>query len=338
MDDPRVMIRQMALAMRTSRLLYVAAEMGLADHVANGPMGSAELASAVSADAGAIRRLMRVLCVMGMFSEEAPGQYRLTAMGDHLRRDHPRSLRPVVLFLAGPFRWQLWSDLLESVRTGEAATQRLFGCDIFEYYATHPTEQAIMSENMRASSDLATRAIVASCDFSRFSMLIDIGGGTGELLGSVLAANPQLHGILLDRPAVVAQAHAVLEQHGVADRCTVQAGDFFEAVPRGADALMLKNVLHDWNDLKAIDILIRCREAMSRNARLLVIDRLMPPRAEAGAQIDPFLIDLDMLVGAGGCERTEAEFGTLLSRAGLALTTITPTRALGLAIIEGRLA
>ena len=138
---------------------------------------------------------MRVLCVMGM---DAPGRYGLTAMGHHLRRDHPRSLRPVVLFLAGPFRWQLWSDLLESVRTGEAATQRLFGCDIFEYYATHPTEQAIMSENMRASSDLATSAIIASCDFSRFSMLIDIGGGTGELLGRGTAGLRQWTVVFLD--------------------------------------------------------------------------------------------------------------------------------------------
>ena len=119
-------------------------------------------------------------------------------MGDHLRRDHPRSLRSVVLFLAGPFRWQLWSDLLESVRTGETATQRLFSCDIFEYYATHPAEQAIMSENMRASSDLATRAIITSYDFSQFSLLIDIGGGTGELLGRGTAGLRQWTVVFLD--------------------------------------------------------------------------------------------------------------------------------------------
>jgi hypothetical protein len=154
----------------------------------------------------------------------------------------------------------------------------------------------------------------------------------------VLAANPKLHGILFDRPAVVARAPAVLGQHGVTDRCTVKAGDFFEGLPSGANALVLKNVLHDWDDKRALDILIRCREAMNGNGRLLVIDRLMPTRAEAGTPVDPFLMDLDMLVGAGGCERTEAEFRTLLSKAGLALTAVTPTGALGLAIVEGQLA
>jgi hypothetical protein len=135
---------------------------------------------------------------MGVFSEDARGRFGLTETGDHLRRDHPRSLRSVVLFLAGPFRWQLWSDLLESVRTGETATQRLFSCDIFEYYATHPAEQAIMSENMRASSDLATRAIITSYDFSQFSLLIDIGGGTGELLGRGTAGLRQWTVVFLD--------------------------------------------------------------------------------------------------------------------------------------------
>jgi hypothetical protein len=242
-----------------------------------------------------------------------------------------------VLFLAGSLRWQLWSDLLESVRTGETAAERLFASNIFEYYAAHPAEQALMSEFMQAGSDLATRAIIAAYDFSQFNILMDVGGGTGELLGSVLATNPSLRGILLDRPAVLAKAPAVLEQHGVVDRCAVRAGDFFEGVPSGADGLMLKNVVHDWDDNKTISLLARCREAMAKGGKLLVIDRLMPARAEAGMSVDPFLLDLEMLVGAGGCERTEAEFRVLLSKAGLALTTITPTEALGFAIIEARL-
>jgi hypothetical protein len=235
-------------------------------------------------------------------------------------------------------RWQLWSGLLESVRTGETAAERLFGCGIFEYYAAHPAEEALMSGSMRATTSLAARAILAAFDFSRFGTVMDVGGGTGELISSILAAHPCLRGILYDRPPMVATAQPVLEQHAVADRCVCLPGDFFNQVPRGADAIMLKHIVHDWDDGRAVSLLTCCRRAMPDEGSLLVIEHPMPERVESGTAVDPFLLDLEMLVGAGGCERTENEFRALLSSAGLALVSVTPTAASALAIIEARLA
>lgn len=336
MDDPRVLVLQMTMAMRTSRALNVAVELGIADHLVNGPLDSAALAGAVGANSGAIRRLMRALSALGVFSEDAPGRYSLTELGDHLRGDHPRSLRSAVRFLAGTIRWQLWSDLLESVRTGETATERLFGCGIFDYYAAHPAEEALMNENMRAHTCLAAQAILAAFDFSHFNVVMDVGGGTGQLISSILVAHPHLRGVLFDRPSVVASARPVLEQHAVADRCACSAGDFFTEVPRGADAIMLKYIVHDWDDARAVSLLTGCRAAMPKGGRLLLIEHLMPQRAERGIPVDPFLLDLEMLVGAGGCERTESEFRALLSAAGLALVSVTPTNMSALSIIEAR--
>jgi hypothetical protein len=337
MEDPRVLLRQMATGMRTAQALYVATELGVADHLSNGPMSSSDLAMATRAHAGAIRRLMRALSALGVFAEDTPDHFSLTKVGDHLRSDHPRSLRSGTLFLTGPLRWQLWSDLLESVRTGEPATERLFGCNIFDYYSSHPADEAIMNEAMRANTDLVSRAVVTAFNFSRFRTVMDIGGGTGDLIGSILAAHPQLQGILVDRSQVVAAARPVLEQHGVSDRCVCIPGDFFNAVPPGADVIMLKNVVHDWDDARALRLLACCREGMPEDGTLLIIERVLPERAEGGMPVDPFLADLEMMVGAGGRERTEDEYRALLSVTGLTLVSVTPA-AYAFSLIEARLA
>ncbi len=333
MEDAGVMLRQMAMAMRTSRALYVAAELGVADHLANGAMTSAALAEATGAHADALRRLMRALSAAGVFAQTAPDNFGLTDIGDRLRRDHPRSFRAGVLFLAGPARWQLWSDLLRSVRTGKPAVEHAPGRTMFDEYADRPAEAAVMNDAMKAFTELVSHAVLSAYDFSRFGTLMDVGGGTGEMIASVLAATPALRGVLLDLLHVVANAQPVLERHGVADRCVCLAGDFFAEVPRGADAIMLKQVIHDWNDAEAIALLGRCREAMPQGGTLLILDRVMPEHASPGAPTDAFLLDLEMLVGPGGRERTEDEFRRILAASGLALVSVTRT-ASAVSIIE----
>jgi hypothetical protein len=332
--DPGVLLRQMAMAMRSSRALYAAAELRLADHLAGGAMASADLAGLTSTHPNALHRLLRALAAAGVFTEGTDGRFALTEIGDRLRADHPRSMRAGVLFLAGPQRWEIWSGLMRSLRTGAPAIDRPPGQTIFGHYASNPADTAIANDAMRAFTVLQARAVLAAFDFSRFGTLMDVGGGTGEMLGSVLAATPSLRGMLFDLPHVVAGAGPVLERHGVADRCMCTQGDFFEAVPSGADAILLKQVVHDWEDDRAIALLEQCRQALPAEGSLLILERVMPEHAAPGL-MEPFLLDLEMLVGPGGRERTQAEFRTLLAAAGLTITRITPT-ASPVSVIEAR--
>lgn len=333
MDDPGVALRQMAMAMRTSRALYVAVELSLADHLGEGEATSAALAEATGTSPDALFRLLRALSAAGVFTQTAPDCFGLTEIGDRLRSDHPRSLRAGVLFLCGPMRWELWSGVLRSVRTGRPAIDYGPGRTMFNDYADHPAEAAVMNDAMRAFTELVADAVLAAFDFSQFTMLMDVGGGTGEMIGSVLAATPALHGILFDLPHVITSAEPVLQRHGVVDRCVCSPGDFFDSVPAGADAIMLKQVIHDWDDPQAVAVLTRCREAMPQQGSLLILDRLMPERAERGMAAESFLLDLEMLIGPGGRERTESEFSAILSQAGLTLASVHPT-ASPVSIIE----
>lgn len=333
-SDPGVLLRQMAMAMRSSRALYAAAELRLADHLAGGPMASAELAALTSTHPNALHRLLRALAAAGVFTEGADGRFAVTEIGDRLRADHPRSMRAGVLFLAGPQRWEIWSGLMRSLRTGAPAIDRPAGQTIFGHYAANPADTAIANDAMRAFTVLQARAVLVAFDFSRFGTLMDVGGGTGEMIGTVLAATPSLRGMLFDLPHVVAGAGPVLERHGVADRCKAVPGDFFEAVPVGADAILLKQVVHDWDDDRAIALLEQCRRALPAGGTLLILERVMPEHAAPGL-MEPFLLDLEMLVGPGGRERTEAEYHTLLAATGLKITGITPT-ASPVSVIEAR--
>jgi len=271
---------------------------------------------------------MPMLCAACcVFAESGAEGFALTELGERLRRDHPRSFRAGVLFLAGQARWDMWSGLLDSVRTGKPAEKLADGQTIFDKYAKDPARSAIMNDAMKAFTALQSRAVLAAYDFSRFGVLMDVGGGTGEMIGSVLAAAPRLRGILFDLPHVVAHAPEVLEGFGVADRCECVPGSFFESVPAGADALMIKQVVHDWDDDKAVALLSRCRASMRPDGRLLIIERVMPERVQAGAEAEPYLLDLEMLVGAGGRERTRGEFESVLAAAGLRLVAIHATAA-----------
>jgi SAM-dependent methyltransferase len=325
---PAQLLRRLSFVMRASRALYVAAHLGVADILAGGPMTSGEIAAAASVDAATLRRLLRALVAFGVFEEEAPDRFRLNPAGELLRRDVPSSQRAGVLFTAGDMRWQLWLDLLECVRTGQAAVERAFGKTLFERNAQNAEESELFNEAMASYSAALSAPILAAYDFGSFGRIADIGGGTGRLLANILAANPNARGVLFDLPHVVAAASPLLAASGVAERCEVVAGSFFDGVPDGLDAYVLRAVIHDWDDARAGAILSNCRRAMTPEGTLLIVERVMPEKAEQGRAEDDYLLDLEMLVVTpGGRERTEAEFQAILRTAGFGPARVIPTAA-----------
>jgi len=322
--------------MRASRALYAAAELGVADILAAGPMTSREIASAAGVDAPTMRRLMRALVAHGVFEEPAFDRFSLNAAGELLRRDVPGSQRAGVLFTAGDMRWQLWSDFLECVRTGQAAVERSFGKTVFERHAENAEESALFSQAMASFSAALLGPLLAAYDFGAFRRIADIGGGTGRLLADILSTHLRAWGILFDLPNVVTGARPLLATGGVEARCEVVGGSFFDGVPSGADAYILRAILHDWDDDRSIAILGNCRKAMGPDATLLVVERVLPEKAEGGLAVDSYLLDLEMLVNTpGGRERTEAEFRAILTAAGFPAIRILPTTT-ATSIVEGR--
>jgi hypothetical protein len=321
-----LMLRQLAHVMRASRALYAAAELGIADILAAGPMTSEEIGAKAGADGPTVRRLMRALVAHGVFEEPKSGCFRLNAAGELLRRDVPGSQRAAVLFVAGKMRWELWSDFLECVRTGQAAVERAFGKTIFERNAENPEESALFNEAMASHSAALSAPLMAAYDFGSFRRLADIGGGTGRLVADILAAHPDMRGILFDLPNVVAGAPALLRASGVEARCEVVGGSFFDGVPTGADAYLLRAILHDWDDQRSITLLKSVRKAAAEDAVLLIVERVLPEKAQAGNAVDSYLLDLEMLVNTpGGRERSESEFREILNAADFGPLRLIPT-------------
>jgi hypothetical protein len=311
----------------SAQVVHAAARLGLADLLADGPRSVEELAAAAGAHTPSLARLVRALTALGVLVEANGGRVELTSLGAALRSDVPGSVRDAVLFLAGEWFWRAWGGLLHSVRTGEPAFDRVFGMSNFEYWGHDPEAGAIHDAFFRTTARVTNAPIVAAYNFSRFGTVVDVGGSTGGLLGAILQANPGLRGILFDLPHVVSGAAPVLTEAGVADRCAVVSGSFFESVPEGGDAYILKYVIHDWDDERAVAVLRRCRDAMAPGAVLLVIEQVVPERLEPGAAARRVTrMDLQMLVlTPGGRERTEREFRSLLGEAGFELRAAVPT-------------
>jgi O-methyltransferase domain/Dimerisation domain len=314
---PAIMLRQLAYVMRASRALYAAAELNIADILAAGPMTSEEIGAKAGADGPTMRRLIRALVAHGVFEELEFNRFRLNTVGELLRRDVPGSQRAGVLFAAGATRWELWSDFLECVRTGQAAVERAFGKTIFERNAENPVEAALFSGAMASYSAALSAPLMAAYDFGSFRRIADIGGGTGRLIADILVANAEMRGVLFDLPNVVASAPALLKASGVEARCELVGGSFFDEVPSGADVYVMRAVLHDWDDARSIAILKSVRKAMTAEAVLVIVERVLPEKAEAGTAVDSYLLDLEMLVNTpGGRERSGSEFSEILTAAG----------------------
>jgi hypothetical protein len=238
-----------------SQAIHVAARLGIADHLRLGPLGSNELARLCGAHPRTLYRLLRALASAGVFHETENETFSLTPMGECLRSDSPTPLDGWAAYVGRPYAWQAWSHLEHSVRTGENAFRHLNGQSVWEYRSTRSDENAIFNRAMTANSRGAIEAIIAAYDFSRFRHVADIGGGQGQLLAGILAANKGLRGTLFDQPHVVGRAAEFLSQDGVADRCEIVGGSFFETIPEGADAYVMRAIIHDWDDKEAISIL-----------------------------------------------------------------------------------
>jgi hypothetical protein len=325
-------LRRLVLGFRLSQAIYVAAEVGIAELLADGPRSAEELAAATGAHAPSLYRVLRFLAGEGIFAEMDDGRFSLTPMGELLRDDAPGSLRPMARQSASDASWRSWGQLLHSVQTGRPAFDRVHGVDFFEYYRQHPGEQAIFDALMRSYTEPVTRAVAQSYDFSPFSRVVDVGGGRGALTLGLLAEYPHLRGVVFDQPEVARAAQQAIEAAGQTGRCQAVGGDFFQAVPEGGDVYLLKFILHDWNDEQCIAILRACRSVMPGNGRVLVIELLIPP-----GNVPSFAKsqDVTMLVNLGGRERSEIEYRSLFASAGFELTRSIPADG-ELHIIEGR--
>jgi hypothetical protein len=329
-EPASVALRRLANGYQISQAIHVAVRLGIPDLLADGPRRSDDLAVDTGAHAGSLYRLLRALAAVGVLREGEERAFALTELGDGLRTDAPEGIGGWAAFVGRSYHWQAWGDLLHSVRTGENAFRHVHGTDVWSYRAERPEESAIFDGAMQALTRSSNAALMEAYDFGRFGTIVDVGGGNGTLLALLLARYPSPAGILFDQSHVVAGADRVLAAAGVADRCRVVAGSFFDAVPRGGDAYVLKSIIHDWLDEEALAILRRCREGIPDAGTLLVIERVLGPPNE---DLPTKLSDLNMLVAAGGRERSLDEFESLFAAAGFRLVGATPT-ASGLSVIE----
>jgi hypothetical protein len=321
--SPAQVVRQMTTGVWTAQALWAAASLGVADQLASGPKTREELASATGTLPGPLYRVLRALACVGVFAEQPDGRFVNTPASDTLRSDVPRSLRGYVTFAGQPWHVAAYGELLHSLRTGRPAVERVIGKPIWEFFASDPEQARIFNEGMTGIIAETVGAVSESYDFKGVQTLVDIGGGHGLLLGTLLAAHPNLRGVLFDQPSVVGGAAATFARLGVASRVTAVGGDFFAEVPRG-DAYILSHIIHDWDDEKSIAILRTIHRCAAPKARVLLVEAVIPPGNEFSFGK---LLDLEMLALPGGIERTEAEYRGLLEAAGFPLARVLETNS-----------
>jgi hypothetical protein len=325
-------------ALRT-QAVYVAAKLAIADQLSLGPRSAEELAERVGADARTLRRLLRFLVFHGVFAEKDDGRFALNRLAESLQSGHPRSLRPSAI-RAGEGMWDVSARLLTAVQTGRTPYEEVHGVPYFERMAERGKESEFAGRMSLSTAGLGEMVARLDC-VARARTVVDVGGGHGALLVALLQAHPHLRGILFDRAATIDGARAVIEHHGLTDRCELVAGNFFDGVPAGGDVYLLSWILHDWDDGRAAAIVRACREAGGDGATLLVVEVLLPPRAEAaqglamGVVADPYTLDLQMLLLTGGRERAEDEYEQLLRAEGYVVrATRTSASSRGASVIE----
>jgi len=328
---PAQAVLQVIAGFWLSRCVYIAAKLGLADLVQESPKTPAELAVLTGTHAPSLYRVLRALASSGWLHENDDGRFGSTPLSAGLLTGVPGSLRALATTELGEEHYPAWGNLLFSVRTGELAFDNVFGMPNWQYWAGHDEHAQVFNRAMSEMTAVIEPAVLSICDFSPFTTIVDIGGGRGTLMSSILRAYPAARGIVLDLPHVIEQGRQLIAEQHVEDRCELVPGDFFKEVPRGGDAYILKWVLHDWDDERSIAILKNCHRAMVPDGRLFVVEAPLPRRNEPSLHK---LMDVNMLVMTGGRERTEDEYRTLFDAAGFELTRLTVT-PLELAVLEG---
>ncbi len=320
--SPRMTAHQMILGFRGTHLLYVMAELGIADLLVAGPRDSADLAAELGADTDALHRVLRGLAQLGVVDQGNDGRFGLAPVGDFLRSDRPDSLSPTARLWGHEMFQRAWGNLLHTVRTGETAFDHVYGMSAFAYLDANPDAASIYNEFM-ANRPAAAPAVATAYDFAPFSTIVDVGGGNGSLLAEILGAYPEPRGVIFDLPHSRPDAEETIRTAGLSDRVQFDGGDFFERVTAGGDCYLLRSIIHDWDDARSEAILRTCRRAIMPHGRLLLIELLLPADGDPG--LEPVMIDITMLARVGGRERTESEFRALLDRAGFRLERLIPT-------------
>jgi hypothetical protein len=320
----------MASAHWVSQIVFVAAKLGLADHLAGGPKNAEELAGPTGTHAPSLYRLMRTLAHLGLLSEGDGQRFSLTPLGAALKKNAPGSAYASVLTVAGETFSTGFGQLLYSVQTGRSGFEKMLGMPVFDWLGQNPDQASLFSETMVGIHGAEPAAVAAAYDFSGMKTIVDVGGATGNLLTAVLGRAPGARGILYDLPHVVRDAPSLIQSRGLTDRVTIEPGSFFESVPVGADAYLLSHVIHDWSEAQCLTILGHCRRAMHPGSRLLLVEMVLPT---GDAPHFGKVLDMMMLVGPGGQERTDKEYSALLAKAGFRLTRIVPTES-AVSVIE----
>jgi hypothetical protein len=330
---PPQLLMQIAGGYVFSSALYVVTHVGVADHLAAGPRTAADLAKATNTNEDALYRILRLLASVGIFEEVAPRSFALTPAAALMQKAHPHSMHDLLAFIADPFHFCVYADLIESLRTGRPAGEKTVGMPVFEYLGKNPEYSEIFNRAMTNFSASIIPAVLEAYDFSDIGVLVDVAGGHGEVLMSILRAHPKIRGVLMDLSHVVEGAKPRFAAAGLADRVQTVAGDFFKAVPPGGDAYMMMHIIHDWEDARAGQILRSIHTAMGdTRGKVILLEGVIAP---GNAPDFGKLMDIEMLAFPGGRERTAEEFRTLFAGAGFELTSITPTKS-AVCVIEGR--
>ena len=323
---PTETLLHLATGFHVARALSVAAKLGIADVLADGPKSASELAAATGTHAPSLERILRLLACVGVFSEDESRRFALTPVSTPLQSRVPESLRDVIVFQLGEEAYRAWGELMHGVRTGGAAFERAFGTGVWEYRAGDPEYGALFDRAMSTVAAAHIEAVLAAYPFSVFRRVMDLGGGVGTFLIALLSAHPDMQGVLFDLPHVAEAARKEIANAGLAQRCQVQSGDLFAGVPPGADAYILSRVIHDWSDAQAGMILGNCRRAMPQGGKVLLLERILPSTAARSETARSLLVsDLTMMVMNGGRERTADQYRALLAASGLHLARIVPT-------------
>jgi hypothetical protein len=328
---PDAILMQMLLGPLMHQCICVATKLGIADLLAEKSQTAAELAAKTETHAPALYRVLRTLAGAGVFAENSDGKFELTPVAELLRRDAPNSMRDFAIMLGEGWMWRAWEEMMYGVKTGGVPHEKVQGMASFEFFKRNKEAGEAFNRGMTSNTLRALPAIVEAYDFHGVKKVVDIAGGHGLLLAGVLEANPQVQGILFDLPFVIEGAGELLEKEGVRDRVELASGDFFQSVPAGADAYMMKHIIHDWDDEHSIKILQNIRSAMNENGKVLIIEMIVP---EGNVPSPAKMLDILMLVMETGKERTEGEYRRLLEASGFRLSRIVPTKS-PYSVIEG---
>ena len=329
---PYLAMMEMIMNAWSAQAITAAVDLGIADALADGPLRAEELASHVNADPDALRRLLRALIGRGIFRQRRDGRYELNSLADTLRSTAPLSAAGLARMVGSPEHREHWSYLSDAIRTGAAVIPSVNGTDAFDYLSREPELAEAFNRAMAETTEMTVGSLMAAYAFTPFRTIVDVGGGVGQLLAAILAATPTACGILYDLPQAVAEAPALLRGNAIADRVRVAEGSFFDGVPAGGDIYVLKNVLHDWPDDQAVEILRNVHTAAEAGTTILLIEFVIP---EHKREYVGHLTDLEMLLTHAGRDRTAQEYRSLLERAGFRVTRVVPT-ASALSLVEAK--